>query len=122
MVRADIEKQLADNADQLQGVWLDELGGGGWVNIPDAPHASVDGSRSVGMGGALPAGGTSMSRTVGTARIKLKMAEAVELARLHSVEQVVWALGHAATFDQGPTSTGSPDPEDLSIATASTTP
>jgi transposase len=36
----------------------------------------------------------------GTARIKVKMAEAVTLARLHGVERVDWALGHAATFDR----------------------
>jgi hypothetical protein len=34
----------------------------------------------------------------GTSRIKVKMADAVELARLHGVERVDWALGHAATF------------------------
>lgn len=36
----------------------------------------------------------------GTARIKVKMADAVALARLHGVERVDWALGHAATFDR----------------------
>jgi hypothetical protein len=36
----------------------------------------------------------------GTARIKVKMADAVQLARLHGVERVDWALGHAATFDR----------------------
>jgi len=36
----------------------------------------------------------------GTSRIKLKMAEAVGLARLHSVGRVDWALGHAATFQR----------------------
>jgi transposase len=34
----------------------------------------------------------------GTARIKVKMADAVTLARLHGVERVDWALGHAATY------------------------
>ena len=34
----------------------------------------------------------------GTSRMKVKMAEAVTLARLHSTEQLDWALGHAATF------------------------
>ncbi|MBV6510281.1 MAG: hypothetical protein JJLCMIEE_03420 [Acidimicrobiales bacterium] len=34
----------------------------------------------------------------GTARVKVKMAEALTLARLHGVERVDWALGHAATF------------------------
>lgn len=40
----------------------------------------------------------------GTARVKVKMAEAVTLARLHGTEQVDWALGHAAAygrFDDG---------------------
>jgi len=40
----------------------------------------------------------------GTARVKVKMAEAVTLARLHGTEQVDWALGHAAAygrFDEG---------------------
>lgn len=40
----------------------------------------------------------------GTARAKVKMAEAVTLARLHGREQVDWALGHAAAygrFDDG---------------------
>ena len=36
--------------------------------------------------------------SAGTSRVKVKMREAVELARLHSVEQLDWALGHAATF------------------------
>lgn len=34
----------------------------------------------------------------GTSRVKVKMAEAVTLARLHGVERVDWALGHAAMF------------------------
>jgi transposase len=34
----------------------------------------------------------------GTARVKVKMREAVELAALHGAERVDWALGHAATF------------------------
>ena len=34
----------------------------------------------------------------GTARVKVKMADAVKLARLHGVERVDWALGHAATY------------------------
>ena len=36
--------------------------------------------------------------SAGTARIKVKMAEAVILGRLHGVERLDWALGHAATF------------------------
>jgi len=36
----------------------------------------------------------------GTSRVKVKMAEAVQLARLHGVERVDWALGHAATFER----------------------
>ncbi len=36
--------------------------------------------------------------SAGTARIKVKMAEAVDLARLHDIERLDWALGHAATF------------------------
>ena len=36
--------------------------------------------------------------TAGTARVKVKMADAVTLARLHGVERVDWALGHAATY------------------------
>jgi len=36
----------------------------------------------------------------GTSRIKMKMAEAVTLARLHGRERVDWALGHAATFQR----------------------
>ena len=34
----------------------------------------------------------------GTSRIKTKMAQAVDLARLHGQTHVDWALGHAATF------------------------
>jgi transposase len=34
----------------------------------------------------------------GASRVKVKMADAVELAALHGVERVDWALGHAATF------------------------
>lgn len=34
----------------------------------------------------------------GTPRVKLKMAEAVTLSRLHGPERIDWALGHAATF------------------------
>jgi len=34
----------------------------------------------------------------GTARVKVKMAEAVTLARLHGTDRVDWALGHAAMF------------------------
>jgi len=36
--------------------------------------------------------------SAGTSRIKVKMAEAVTLARLHGVERLDWALGHAATY------------------------
>jgi transposase len=36
----------------------------------------------------------------GTARMKAKMADAVQLARLHGAERVDWALGHAATYDR----------------------
>jgi hypothetical protein len=36
--------------------------------------------------------------SAGTARVKVKMAEAVDLAALHGVERLDWALGHAATF------------------------
>jgi len=36
----------------------------------------------------------------GTARVKVKMADAVTLARLHGAERVDWALGHAATFQR----------------------
>jgi transposase len=36
----------------------------------------------------------------GTSRVKVKMAEAVQLSRLHGVERVDWALGHAATFER----------------------
>ena len=34
----------------------------------------------------------------GTSRVKVKMAEAVTLARLHGNDRVDWALGHAAMF------------------------
>ena len=34
----------------------------------------------------------------GTSRVKVKMAEAVTLARLHGAKRVDWALGHAAMF------------------------
>ncbi len=34
----------------------------------------------------------------GTSRVKVKMAEAVTLSRLHGTERIDWALGHAATF------------------------
>jgi transposase len=36
--------------------------------------------------------------SAGTARVKVKMADAVVLARLHGAERVDWALGHAATY------------------------
>jgi hypothetical protein len=36
----------------------------------------------------------------GASRVKVKMAEAVQFARLHGVERVDWALGHAATFER----------------------
>lgn len=36
--------------------------------------------------------------SAGTSRVKVKMAEAVELAALHGSERVDWALGHAASF------------------------
>jgi hypothetical protein len=36
--------------------------------------------------------------SAGTSRMKVKMAEAVELAQLHGTERIDWALGHAATF------------------------
>lgn len=36
--------------------------------------------------------------SAGTSRVKVKMAEAVTLARLHGQERLDWALGHAATF------------------------
>jgi hypothetical protein len=34
--------------------------------------------------------------SAGTSRVKVKMAEAVTLARLHGIEHVDWALGHAS--------------------------
>jgi len=36
--------------------------------------------------------------SAGTSRVKVKMNEAVELARLHGQVHVDWALGHAATY------------------------
>jgi len=36
--------------------------------------------------------------SAGTSRVKVKMGEAVELAALHGVGRVDWALGHAASF------------------------
>ena len=36
--------------------------------------------------------------SAGTSRIKTKMAQAVDLARLHGHTRVDWALGHAATY------------------------
>ena len=36
--------------------------------------------------------------SAGTSRVKVKMAEAVQLARLHGQLRVDWALGHAATY------------------------
>ena len=36
----------------------------------------------------------------GTSRVKVKMAEAVTFARLHGVDRVDWALGHAAMFSR----------------------
>jgi hypothetical protein len=36
--------------------------------------------------------------SAGTARVKVKMGEAVTLARLHGVDRLDWALGHAATY------------------------
>jgi hypothetical protein len=36
--------------------------------------------------------------SAGTSRVKVKMAEAVQLARLHGQVRVDWALGHAATY------------------------
>ena len=34
----------------------------------------------------------------GVSRVKFKMADAVQLARLHGIARVDWALGHAASF------------------------
>jgi hypothetical protein len=36
--------------------------------------------------------------SAGTARLKVKIADAVTLARLHGIARVDWALGHAATY------------------------
>lgn len=36
--------------------------------------------------------------SAGASRVKVKMAEAVQLARLHGVDRVDWALGHAAAY------------------------
>jgi hypothetical protein len=36
----------------------------------------------------------------GAARVKVKMADAVTLARLHGQNRVDWALGHAATHSR----------------------
>ena len=36
--------------------------------------------------------------SAGTSRIKVKMSQAVDLARLHGQIRVDWALGHAATY------------------------
>jgi hypothetical protein len=36
----------------------------------------------------------------GASRVKVKMAEAVQLAQLHGVSRVDWALGHAASFER----------------------
>ncbi len=40
------------------------------------------------------------SRRRWASRVKVKMAEAVQLSRLHGVERVDWALGHAAMFER----------------------
>ena len=36
--------------------------------------------------------------SAGTSRVKVKMAEATQLARLHGTDRVDWALGHAASY------------------------
>jgi len=36
--------------------------------------------------------------SAGTTRVKMKMTEAVTLARLHGTDRLDWALGHTATF------------------------
>jgi transposase len=36
--------------------------------------------------------------SVGTSRVKVKMAEATQLAALHGADRVDWALGHAASY------------------------
>jgi hypothetical protein len=44
----------------------------------------------------------------GTARVKIKMAEAVPLAHLHGAERVDWALGHTVCYQISLTVTSSP--------------
>jgi transposase len=62
---------------------------------PTAANASEEEFLALGEGARL---WLVEAASAGTSRLKVKMAEAVELARLHGVERLDWALGHAACF------------------------
>ena len=36
--------------------------------------------------------------SAGASKVRMKMADAVQLTRLHGIDRVDWALGHAASF------------------------
>jgi transposase len=68
---------------------------------PKANNAAEEAFLAIGEGARL---WLLEAASAGTSRIKVKMRQAVELARLHGHECVDWALGHAATsgrFDEG---------------------
>jgi len=70
---------------------------------PDGPLARQPKARNAGEVEFLAIGQGAHTWLVeaasaGTSRVKMKMAEAVTLARLHGTQRVDWALGHAAMF------------------------
>ena len=70
--------------------------GTGWRRTDEVHSNGPGGSRRpLGEGARL---WLVEAASAGTSRVKVKMAEAVELARLHGQVHVDWALGHAATY------------------------
>jgi hypothetical protein len=63
--------------------------------VPKATSAAEEAFLALGEGARL---WLVEAASAGTSRLKVKMAEAVELAQLHGTERTDWALGHAATF------------------------
>jgi hypothetical protein len=62
---------------------------------PRATNAAEEAFLAIGEGARL---WLVEAASAGTSRIKVKMAEAVELAQLHGLAPLDWALGHAATY------------------------
>jgi len=68
---------------------------GALARVPKPANAREEEFLSLGEGARL---WLVEAGAAGASRVRVKMAAAVELARLHGAERVDWALGHAAIY------------------------